>query len=205
LRPAQQVLAPPTALRGAPDSPTFAAIADVQAWEQTLGALALGRDIGRDGPEGGGLPGLADDAGRWIFEQLVVEFRWGRIVRVMRYSVLALLRGLGAAALNTLLQAYCHSCPSDIFTAMEADHFACYLRGKIDDGELNLPWLGEVLAFEHAMIRASLRGEASALDWSVDPTLLFAALESGEGLDALPPAALRMQVQADSPAPQLGA
>lgn len=202
LRPAQQVHVPPQTPQRLPVSPApwrqrvspdAAGLVDLQAWEQTLGMLALGREL----PPGDALPGLADDAGRWIFEQLVREFRCGRIVRVMRYSVLTLLRGLGPAALNALMQTYCRNCPSDIFTAMEADHFARYLRCKIDDRELNLPWLNEVLAFEHAMIRASLRGESSALDWSVDPTLLFAALESGEGLETLPPLALRMQVQAD--------
>ncbi|WP_395704180.1 DUF692 family multinuclear iron-containing protein [Aquabacterium sp.] len=163
-------------------------------WERCLGPLALAQATAEDRAA---VPGLADDPGCRIFEQLVREFRCGRIVRVMRYSLLAMLRALGPVEVDTLMRAYCRSCPSHLFTAIEADHFAHYLSGQLQAGALaRVPWLAEVLAFEHAMVRAALHGEGCTLQWTVDPVRLFEALESGTGLDRLPPLPLQMQVQA---------
>ncbi len=179
-----------TSSSAAPDAD---ALAELRRWERCLGTLALDQAAPADRAA---VPGLADDPGCRIFEQLVREFRCGRIVRVMRYSLLAMLRALGPVEVDTLMRAYCRSCPSHIFTAVEADHFACYLRNQLDAGALTgVPWLAEVLAFEHAMVRASLHGEGCTLQWSVDPVRLFEALESGAGLDRLPPLPLQMQVQ----------
>lgn len=181
----------PAALRAALQQPDDAAMADLRCWEHSLGRHVLGQPAL---PGCAPMPGLAADPGLAIFERLVREFRCGRIVRVMRYSALALLRACGPAGAEALMQAYCRQCPSDLYTAVEADHFARYLRGQIEAGSLQVPWLAEVLAFEHAMVRASLCGESTLLNWSVDPVRLFEALESGEGLDALPALTLRMAV-----------
>ena len=154
---------------------------DIALWERSLGSLVLGRD-----DDVAGTPGLATDPGIAVFRQLVREFRSGRIARVLRYTTLALLRGLGSQGTAALLDDYCRSRPSDLFTAVEADAFARHVRQRIDDGRLQLPLLGEVLDFEHAMLRASLHGQASTLRWTVDPVALFEALERGDPLDALP-------------------
>jgi hypothetical protein len=93
------------------------------------------------------------------------------------------------------MEAYTRSCPSDLYTAVEADHFANYLRSQLTADRTSAPWLAEVLDFEHAMLRASVRGESTQLHWSVDPTRLFEALETGEDPGRLPPLALQMAVQ----------
>lgn len=166
------------------------ALADVQAWEHSLGRIALGRP-----PGPAGQPALADDPGTAIFQHLVHEFRCSRIARVLRYTVLALLRHWGAPATAALMAAYTRQSPSDLYTAVEADHFARYLREHLARDPGGAPWLAEVLAFEHAMLRASICGESTQLRWSVDPGRLFDALESGEGLDQLPAVALTMAVE----------
>lgn len=194
LRRPLHVIAPPhdslhAVPPAAPSWPDAAALLDVQRWERSLGALALGLP-----PPADALPGM-DAAGGAIFEQLVREFRAGRIVRVLRYSLLLLLRELGAARVDALIRAYCRACPSDIFTAVEAERFAEFLRGKLVDGSLALPLLDEVLAFERAMIAASLWGRDATLHWSVDPVQLLERIEAGEPLTTLARMPLEMQVE----------
>ena len=66
-----------------------------------------------------------------------------------------------------------------MFASGEADRFAEYLQSQL----ARLPssrFLPEVLRFEHALIRASLYGEASKIEWSVDPAELLGALEAGQ-------------------------
>jgi len=160
--------------------PSPAALRDIADWERSLGLLALGHD---DRPA---MPGLAQDPGIAVLQQLVREFRSGRVARVLRYTMLALLRGLGAIATRQLVDAYCRSCGADVFTAGEADRFATFLRQRIASGQLVLPLLDEVLGFEHAMVRASLFERGATLRWSVDPVALFEALETGRPLSELP-------------------
>lgn len=175
--------------RAVPPWPDAAALLDMQRWERSLGALALGLP-----PPADALPGM-DAAGGAIFEQLVREFRAGRIVRVLRYSMLLLLRELGATKVDALIRAYCRACPSDIFTAVEAERFAEFLRGKLADGSIAVPLLDEVLAFERAMIAASLWGRDATLHWSVDPVQLLERIETGEPLSTLARMPLEMQVE----------
>jgi hypothetical protein len=183
-RPAVLQVGSRVARKPAPPDPR--ALHDVARWETALGRLVLDRDAVPGGTPADGMPGLADDPGIAIFRQLVREFRSGRIARALRYTVLALLRGLGPARTNALMQAYCRSCPSDLFTAAEAEHFATYVQRLVDDRRLELPLIGEVLAFERAMLHASMHGQGSALRWSVDPVALFEALEHGTPLSELP-------------------
>lgn len=160
--------------------PTPAALRDIADWERGLGSLALGHEAAV------AVPGLADDPGIGVLRQLVREFRSGRVTRVLRYTMLALLRGLGADGTRRLVEAYCRSCSADVFNAGEADRFASFLRQRIGDGRLALPLLDEVLAFEHAMVSASLFDRGATLRWSVDPVALFEALENGSPLAELP-------------------
>lgn len=189
LRAPLRVAAPPP-LPAPVEVPDAAALADIADWERAVGALALGRPLGDCSID------VSADAGGAVFEQLVREFRSGRIVRVMRYTVLALLRGRGAPAVDALVRAYCRSQPADLFTAVEAERFAAYVASKLHDGSLSLPWLDEVLAFEQAMVRASLRGEGTTLRWSVDPVALLDALETGAATDSLAPVSVEMVVGA---------
>jgi hypothetical protein len=92
------------------------------------------------------------------------------------------------------VQAYCRAEPADLYTAVEADRFAGFVGQRIACGTLRVRWLDEVLAFEHAMVRASLWGRGTTLRWSVDPVRLFEALEAGQPTDTLPHVRLEMVV-----------
>lgn len=165
-------------------------IRDVLGWEQSLAAISLGWPRPAMGPAD-----LAKDPGGAVFEQLVREFRSGRVTRVLRYSMLALLRHLGTQAVDGLMRTYCGTEPADIFTAVEAERFANFLQGRIDDGRLRVPFLDEVLAFERAIICASLHGASTQLQWSVDPSALFEALETGSSTKLLARTPVPMAVQ----------
>ena len=165
-------------------------IQDIVRWEETLARIALGWSRSEADSVG-----LSEDPGGAVFEHLVREFRSGRVVRVLHYSMLALFRYLGAQAVDCLVSSYCCTQPADIFTAVEAARFAAFLQEKIDDGSLRVPFLNEVLAFERALILASLYGESTELKWSVDPTALFDALEIGRCTNLLVRTPVTMIVQ----------
>jgi hypothetical protein len=115
-------------------SPNEEATCDIVAWERTLGRIALGwPPLGKEAAD------LAEDPGGAVFEQLVREFRSGRVSRVLRYSMLALFRYLGTRAVDELVRAYCRTEPADIFTAVEAERFAAFLQRRVEDGRLRIP------------------------------------------------------------------
>lgn len=163
---------------------------DVRMWEQSLAAIALGWSLTM--PE---YQDLVKDPGGAVIEQLVREFRSGRVARVLRYSMLAMLRHLGVQEVNQLVRTYAATELPDIFTAVEAERFAAFLQRRIEDGRLSVPFLDEVLAFERALITASLYGTSSHVHWTVDPVALIAALEAGHRLTELVPTPVSMVVE----------
>ncbi len=162
---------------------------DVRMWEQSLAAIALGWPLPLAGYQD-----LLKDPGGAVIEQLVREFRSGRVVRVLRYSLLAMLRHLGTQAVDQLMRTYCATESADIFTAVEAERFAAFLQRRVEDGRLSVPFLDEVLAFERALITASLHGTSSHVRWTVDPSALISALEAGHRLTELVPMPVSMVV-----------
>lgn len=173
LRPAQPVYVPrrPVSSANRPDGPD-----DVVEWERTLGTLAVGRPRARAENQD---HALARDAGMEVLRTLIDEFRDGRIARAMRFTTTLMLLHLGPSAVRELLRDYHASSFPDIFTSGEADRFAAFLRGRLSTLP-PVPHLGEVLDFEHALIRAALYGARSRIEWSVDPAELFSALEAGQ-------------------------
>ena len=149
----------------------------VSAWERAL--LAAINDVGGTATE------LTSDPGVAIYRQLIRDARTGSLTRTLRYTVTALLAGLGEQGTATLLDEYAAAVPPDSYPAVEADHFATFLGSRVEVLS-RVPWLDEVIAFEHALARATVYGVSSDVRWSVDPTALLAALADGRLPDALP-------------------
>ncbi len=172
LRPAQcvHVERRPAGPAAVPDQAS-----DVVEWERILGTLAVGHLYG---PLDGAADRLAQDGGVAIWRTLINEGRDGRIARAMRFTMTLLLRHLGSAVVHQLLRDYHASTFPDLFTSGEADRFADYLGGRLATLP-HVPFLAEVLRFEHALVRAALYGARSRVEWEVDPTELFGALEEG--------------------------
>lgn len=159
---------------------------DVVEWERTLGTVAVSHAETND-------YGLASDDGVRILQTLIGEFRDGRISRTMRFTMTLLLAHLGANEVRALLRAYHANTFPDTFTSGEADRFAQFLRERLPVLP-PVPFLGEVLDFEHALIRAALYGAASRVEWDVDPVQLFDALEAGRIPSLMPIKPFAMEI-----------
>ena len=174
LRPPRGITVPASSCR----SPcTSADVAEVAMWETALVDAIRVRPS--SGPAGAGLHG---DPGCALLHELVADFRRANLARTLHYSMTALLAGLGAQSTCELLECYFDSHAPDPFAAVEADRFAHFLQTRLQ----RIPqvrYLDEILAFEHALIRATVHRVSSEIVWSTDPTILFEALDAG----TLPP------------------
>lgn len=145
-------------------------LAAVRAWERTLGSLVTGHE-----PDGELASRLREDPGLPVFRQLVADARSGFISEGLHYTTSLLLGTLGPARVRELLDEFMRSCPPELFVSAESDHFASFLRGRA----IEVPYLDEVLGFEHALIRAALYDEEGTVQFAHDPTALFESLDRG--------------------------
>ncbi len=144
----------------------------------------------------GGSPVEPDgDPGCAVLRELINEARSASLARAARYTITALVAGLGVSEARALFGRYFRDVPPDAFPAVEADRFARSLR-QLPDVLDAVPYLDQILAFEAALLEAALRGRATELEWSVDPGALFAALDAGRLPTALPSVWSRMTVAA---------
>jgi uncharacterized protein len=111
----------------------------------------------------------------------------------------ALLLGLGGSQTRGLLEDCFRKLPPDAFGAVEADQVASFLASR-PDVISRIPHLAELLAFEHAVLRATLYGEATNIYWTADPASIFASLDAHHLPEGLPPTAssVRVSVSGDS-------
>ena len=136
---------------------------------------------------------FADDPGIPVYRTLIDDARDGRLARAMRFTITLLLASLGRAAIAQVLSDFRAQSPVEIFSAVEADRFARFLRERLDRFA-HVSYLAEVLEFEHALVRASLFGTSSRVTWSVDPTVLLAALEAGRLPGEMPQLESEMEI-----------
>jgi hypothetical protein len=118
---------------------------------------------------------LRADPGLQVLRKLVADSRAGFITQGLHHTMSLLLGSLGAADVHELLAEFMRSRPPELFVSAEADGFASFLEAKA----LRVPYLTEVLAFEHALIRALLYDEASTIVFDHEPTALLESLEHG--------------------------
>lgn len=162
----------------APAMPAADLSGDILQWERTLGTLAVGHAAGDMTRSTNGTGDLAGDPAIAVLRKLIGEFRSGRISRALHYTTILLLVSWGAERVHALLAEYAAQSYPDIFTSGEADRFACFLLDRLDRLPPT-PYLSAVLRFEHALVRAALYGERATVEWEIDPTELFDALEQG--------------------------
>ena len=190
LRQPQEVRIRDRRMRGALDGMS-SGDADVREWERTLTLLALGI---HNESRGSSLSSLAGDPGTEIFRTLIHEARSARISRALHFTMTLLLLHVGPATVRTLLEEYQAGWSPDVFTSAEADAFAKFLWARIDRLR-DVPFLSEVLTFEYAMIRATLYGASSRVDWHHDPAALFESLERGELPSIIPSVEFSMEIR----------
>jgi len=145
-------------------------VAAVRAWERALGGVVIGRE-----GEGTLASCLRADPGMQLLQQLVVDARSGFVAEGLHYTTSLLLCAWGSPKVRELLVEFMRTRPPELFVSAEADAFAGFLRDKA----LPIPYLDEVLAFEHALVRATLYGESCTVRFAHEPTALFESLEQG--------------------------
>jgi uncharacterized protein (UPF0276 family) len=152
-------------------SSTNGTYASVQAWEHALGSLVIGRE-----PSSELAFKIRDDPGVEVLRGLVGDSRSGFIAEGLRYTMSLPLRCLGAAEVNELLADFMLLRPPELFVSAECDAFANFLKAR----SVPIPFLDEVLSFEHALIRAVLYGEGSTVNFEHDLAALFESLDHGQ-------------------------
>jgi uncharacterized protein len=158
-----------------------------RTWEYALGSLA----IGRSGDTPLGLR-LESDPGVKLLRQLVSDARAGFIAEGLRHTMSLLLGTCGAGRVQELLAEFMKSRPPELFVSAEADAFAQFLRKSMPA----VPYLDEVLAFEHALIRATLYRESSTIRFHHEPTALLECLDQGRLPDNPPRQEFPVVIQA---------
>lgn len=177
------LLAKPPRARSRPDD-----VVEVRVWEGVLAAAIRGgsADDSRFGD-------VFEDPGLLIYRELVGDFRRAAAARCLRYTMTALLLGLGSRQTQEMLDNYFVRQAPDTFAAVEAEQVAQYLQ-SCRDMTSRIPHLAEILTFEHALLRATLYHEASDIEWTADPIAIFEALDDGRLPEALPPIVSRVRV-----------
>lgn len=147
---------------------------EVARWESTLVDI-----LRTQASLSSGFSDLRADPGCGLLSELIGDFRRASLARALRYTMTCLLAGLGPHGTHALLEAYFKTDAPEPFAAVEADRFARFLRTRLPL-QPNIPQLEEVLAFEHALLSATIHGASSEITWTVDPTMLFESLDAGE-------------------------
>jgi uncharacterized protein (UPF0276 family) len=167
-------------------APTLSDEREASAWELRLMNVMNGRAM--DDP-------FSVDRGCAVLRRLIHDARSASLARGMRFTTTALLAGLGKNAVDRLLSDHFQSSPAETFVVMECHRFARFLDDR-PDVVSSVPYLAEILAFERALLAASLFGATTVVQWTADPTELIAALEAGKIPGDLPRLASRMTITA---------
>jgi uncharacterized protein (UPF0276 family) len=165
-------------------APTLSEEREASAWERHLVNALNGAAL--DDP-------LAADRGCAVLRRLIHDARSASLARGLRFTTTALLAGLGKDVVARLMSDYFQSSPPETFVVMECYRFARFLADRTELVS-SVAYLPEVLAFEQALLSASLFGTTTVVHWTVDPTELIAALEAGKMPEGLPPSASRMTI-----------
>jgi uncharacterized protein (UPF0276 family) len=174
--PARARFARPSPVR----EPTAQDLAEVRTWETALYNAIVGT-----APPDPAFPELGKDPGIRVYRELVTDFRRGHLAQAMHYTMTLLLIGLGTQDTSELLETYCSERPAQMYRALEVESFARFLtqRSELLD---RTPYLREVLSYEHALIKATVLGEDSQIEWTADPTAILGALDRGQLPPTLP-------------------
>jgi len=138
-----------------------------QEWEDTLGAMAVGRAV-----EGPLARDIASDPGLDIYRHLVGEFRASTMIGVLPFSGRLLLITLGPERLEQLLAEFWRQSPPEAFGSREAQRFADYVA-KLD---LDVPLLAELLTYDVAVVGALTENTSQSVRFRHDPRPILSAL-----------------------------
>jgi uncharacterized protein len=155
---------------GRAPSPRDLATPQPREWQDTLGALATGRE-----PATALATTLRADPALAVLRKLVWQVRAGMIVDNLPYTCRLLQLARGEKFLRELFDDYFAATTPELFGSAEAEGFAGWLTAR----RLDEPYLDDLLTFECAAIGVGLDGERRVIRARHDPSRLMA--EVGEG------------------------
>jgi uncharacterized protein (UPF0276 family) len=145
-------------------------------WEDTLGTLVVGRDLAT--------PLAAElkaDPGVEIIREIIEQFRASMIVRTLRMSSRLIMLERGNGYFEALLADYWKEFPPQPFAFNEAEGFAEFLLRR----DHQIPYLGDVVDYDRAMIQVTLEAQDRLVSFKVDPLPLLRALGAGRKPDLI--------------------
>jgi uncharacterized protein len=140
------------------------------AWEESLGALAVGKPSAIDAFQLAGEPGIE------IIQKLVQEFRASMLVSVFKLTSRFIMLSLGIDIFKVLLKEFWDQFPPHQYASEEALNFASFLK-SID---LQLPNLYSLLDFEESTLRTLLDNQIRVVSFTHDPFPLLKSLTEGK-------------------------
>ncbi len=143
---------------------------DPAVWENTLGALAVGRAV-----PGDLAARLRDDPGLAIMRRLIWNFRAGDIAGLLPLTTRALLRHLGEGETRALLDRTFAAVPPELFPTEEVLACADWLA----DQDIAVPFFAEALSYDRAVVLARAFGESSVVELPAQPEAFLGALAAG--------------------------
>jgi uncharacterized protein (UPF0276 family) len=136
----------------------------------------LGRQVAGFPPTGAFGEELARDPGVAMLRRLAEEVRAGMVTDCLPLTSRLLVLTLGRERFRQLLERYWRSSSPALFGITEADGFARFLAQE----QPQIPFLTEVLGYEHALLRARRERARSTVRFRHDPAELLSALAAGE-------------------------
>jgi len=157
-----------TCVRSDPPEPNPAP--SPKEWERTLACLTVHKRC--DSPLA---TELRKDRGMAVIREMVEKLRGSMVVRTLRLSSRLIILERGTAYLEQLLATFWRTHPPQAFALDEAEAFAAFLREE----KPYVPFLGEVLEYDRAVIAVALDGEERSIAFRADPLPLLRALGAG--------------------------
>jgi uncharacterized protein (UPF0276 family) len=183
----------PLTLRDQRGQPPLTDLGD--SWEAALTALVTGQKERTASLETVDLQAhLAEERGVSLVRDMVYSFRASMVVQVLRLSARLLLRAVGPAVCQQMLNdAFAHHPPA-LYATLEALAFAEHVRER----GWQIPLLAELLGYELAVAQTLMDGKPRVVTFPVEPISLLWALSEGRLPDGdLQPGQYAIEIQPD--------
>lgn len=165
----------------------------LQHWEQTLGSLVNGREV----PHVLGSVTLAHDPGVQVLKSLVESFRAGTVTEGLTLSYRLLVLTLGDKATSRLMSEFWVENWPQPYALDEIQAFAGFLENRIVTGQLAVPHLQSVLAYELANAQTMQTGNDQWVRFDCEPLSLLSALSRGDAPKGLTAGCFDLHVTAE--------
>ena len=157
-------------------------------WEETLGALVVGRPV-----TGSLAEELSADPGVSLLRDLVFELRASALASTLKLTCRLLLLRLGEEGFRSLLADYADQVTPHAFASDEAEAFGRFLNAA----DVDVPHLREVLAFELSVVATLIDGIPRSTRFEFEPISLLRALGEGRLPGPVAPGLFEIEVTGD--------